>query len=161
MHWKAWESALPCCILLILCFWFILHGSSFKCLFWQMNYNLFTLCSVYDQNALNSFSCESCNSFLAKVREVSKSQGKLGIFAKKIGRKPWSGVTQFWRIRRTESLFSKRKVINLKNSRNLFQKSIYILKPHCLEFFWNSPYSWKEAGSVLRVPHQAIKIRVT
>ena len=47
--------------------------------------------------------CEPCNSFLAKVREsqgtwVPKSQGEAGNFAKKIGRKPWRGVTQLCRI---------------------------------------------------------------
>ena len=35
-----------------------------------------------------------------------------------------------------------------------FQKSIYILKPPCFEFFWNSPYSWEETESVLHVSHQ-------
>ena len=110
--------------------------------------------------------CEPCNLFLAKVREsqgtwVPKSQGESGNFAKKTALKPWSDVTQFCRIHRGKILFSKSKLTNLKNFGWFFQKSIYILKPPCLEFFWYSPYSAKEAWSVLRVFQQAIKIRVT
>ena len=78
--------------------------------------------------------CEPCNSFLAKVREsqgtwVPKSQVESGNFAKKLGLKPWWGVTQFCRIHRGKILFSKSKLTNLKNSERFFQKSIYIFKP--------------------------------
>ena len=110
--------------------------------------------------------CEPCNLFLAKVREsqgtwVPKSQGESGIFAKTIGLKPWRVVTQFCRIHSGKILFSKSKLTNLKNSAGFFQKSTYILKPRCFEFFWYSPYLAKEAGSALHVLHQAMKVSVT
>ena len=110
---------------------------------------------------------EPYNSFLAKVREsqgtwVPKSQGKSGNFAKKIGWKPWRGVTQFCRICNGKSLFAKSKLTNLKNSVGVGGSEKYIYSnPPCLEFFWYSPYSGKEAGSVLLVLHKAIKIRFT
>ena len=110
--------------------------------------------------------CEPCNLFLTKVREsqgtwVPKSQGEWGIFAKTIGLKPWRVVTHFRRIHSGKILFSKSKLTNLKNSAGFFQKSIYILKPRCFEFFWYSPYLAKEAGSALHVLHQAMKVSVT
>ena len=110
--------------------------------------------------------CEPCNSFLAKVREsqvtwVPKSEGESGNFVKKTWLKPWMGVTQFCRIHSGKILFSKSKLTNLKNSGEFFQKIIYILKPCCLDFFWYSPYSVKEARSALHVFHQAIKIELT
>ena len=110
--------------------------------------------------------CEPCNLFLAKVREsqgtwVPKSQGESGNFAKTLGLKPWRGAKQFCRIRSGKILFSKSKLTDLKNSGRFFQKSIYILKPRCLDFFWYSPYLAKEARSALHVLHQAIKVSVT
>ena len=94
-------------------------------------------CLEYSSNSLDlelGKMCEPCNSFLAKVREsqgtwVPKSQGESGNFAKKLGLKPWWGVTQFCRIHRGKILFSKSKLTNLKNSERFFQKSIYIFKP--------------------------------
>ena len=94
--------------------------------------------------------CEPCNSWKGKsqgkIREsqrtwVPKSHGKSGNLTKNNGWKPWRSVKQFCGICKGESLFSKSKVTNLKNPREISQKSIYILKHSCLEFFWNSPYS--------------------
>ena len=98
---------------------------------------------------------EPCNSFLAKVREsqlpwVSKTQGESGKFAKKIGWKPWSSVTQFCRIHSCKTLFAKSKLTNLKYSGGGLggggcgsEKYIYP-NPLCLKFFWYSPYSGRE-----------------
>ena len=71
---------------------------------------------------------------------------------KKIGLKPWTGVTQFCRNHSGRILFSKSKLTNLKNSARFFQKSIYILKPHCLELFWYNPYSVKRRQRVPCMP---------
>ena len=99
-------------------------------------------CLEYSSNSLDlelGKMCEPCNSFLAKVREsqgtwVPKSQGESGNFAKKLGLKPWWGVTQFCSIHRGKILFSKSKLTNLKNSERFFQKSVYILKPSMWSF---------------------------
>ena len=64
---------------------------------------------------------ERCNSFLAKVREsqgtwVPKARKSQGTLLKKIGWKPWMGITQFCRILSRKSLFAKSKLTNLKNT---------------------------------------------
>ena len=110
---------------------------------------------------------ERCNSFLAKVREsqgtwVPKARKSQGTLLKKIGWKPWMGITQFCRILSRKSLFAKSKLTNLKNSRGVVGSEKYTYQnSFCLEFFWYSAYSEKEAGSALHVLCQAIKIRVT
>ena len=65
---------------------------------------------------------ERWNSFLAKVREsqgtwVPKARKSQGTLLKKIGWKPWMGITEFCRILSRKSLFAKSKLTNLKNSR--------------------------------------------
>ena len=108
---------------------------------------------------------EPCNSFMAKVKESQgtwnpKSQEKSRYFAKKIGLKPWRGLTQFCRIHSCKILFSKGRLKNLRKFCFFFQKSIYILKLHCLEFFWYSSYSVNEAGSALHVLHHSNTIKI-
>ena len=109
-------------------------------------------CLEYSSNSLDlelGKMCEPCNSFLAKVREsqgtwVPKSQGESGNFAKKLGLKPWWGVTQFCRIHRGKILFSKSKLTNLKNSGGWgevgFRKVYISPNPSVWSFSWYSPY---------------------
>ena len=104
------------------------------------------------ESALNSLDLdlgkiiEPSNSFLAKVREtqlpwVPKTQGESGKFAKKIGWKPWSSVTQFCRIDSRKTLFAKTKLTNLKYSGGVWEgggvwfRKEYISKPSLFEVF--------------------------
>ena len=99
--------------------------------------------------------------------ESQKAGESQGTLSKKIGWKSWRSVTQFWRILKGESLFSKSKLKNLKNLKvaggagegGRGQEEVQT-PTHCLGIIWYSPYSSKNAGSALHILHQAIKIRV-
>ena len=99
-----------------------------------------------------------------KFRELEsqKARESHGILLERIGQKPWRSATQFCRICSRKSLFVKSKLTNLKNSGGAGGSEKYTYQNlFCLEFFWYSPYSGKEAGSALHILYQAIKIRVT
>ena len=99
-----------------------------------------------------------------KVRELEsqKARESQGILLKRIAGKPWRIVTKFCRILSRKSLFAKSKLTNLKDSGGVVGSEKYTYQnSFCLEFFWYSAYSEKEAGSALHVLCQAIKIRVT
>ena len=85
--------------------------------------------------------CKLCNSFLVKVREskgtwVQKKPERVRELCLKIGLNPWRGDTQFFRTHSGKIAFSKSKLANLKSSKGYFQKSIYVFKHLCLDFFW-------------------------
>ena len=71
---------------------------------------------------------------------------------------PWifcqRSVTQFWRIRKGESLFSMGKGTNLNILVGFFRKVyiyIYLLNPPALKFSGIAQYSWKETRGALHV----------
>ena len=128
-------------ILLIMCFCFVLHCSSFWCLFCKC-FTFFLPCMVYKiKSPLTVF-----NYHTILIENVCKLSCKSML------------PTMFIKM------CVKLKHIYLspyveKEDRGS-EKRIYP-NPLCLEFFWYSPYSGKEAGSAMHVLHQAIKIRVT
>ena len=96
-----------------------------------------------------------------KIRELESQKARecQGTLLKKLGGNPEGVSHNFAEFAVVKACLLR--VTNLKNFGGGFSEKYIYPNPLCLEFFWYSPYSGKEAGSALYVLHQAIEISVT